>query len=138
MATRRSSGTMSRRISSRLLFKFGGHHRDTGHVAARMRQAVGKPRGNRVTAEDIDYGYGEVEFADFGNGRALDNEKLYACAHQFRGKLRHAIERIIAEAVLDDEVAPLDIAKFGKTLAHSREVWREACFLLRRQPPDLD
>src|SRR6266446_2973 len=86
------------------------HHRHAGDVAARPRQAGDEARTHRITGHQDDRN---------GRGDSLEgaDRKVAECdqdirpeLHQLGGEIGHAIVAALAEAVLDDDVLPFDIA----------------------------
>jgi len=119
-----------------LAVELSGHERKPSHVAARPGQTVGEPCRNRVAAKDVHERYRQVELTYDGNGGTLHDEQIDPEFHKFSSEVRHALERVVAIAILDRKIAALDIADLGKPGAHGGKVWRQARRLLCGQPAD--
>ncbi len=112
------------------------HHRHAGDVAARPRQAGDEARTHRITGHQDDRN---------GRGDSLEgaDRKVAECdqdilpeLHQLGGEIGHAIVAALAEAVLDDDVLPFDIAKLFQALAKSRHLRRISRRSSRPDPAD--
>ena len=119
-----------------LAVELGCHECHAGHISARPGETVSEACRNRVTAKNIDDGHRKPEVADLGDGCALRNNEVDGKLHQFRCEFGHALNCIVAVAILNRQVTALDIAKIGKPGAHRGKVGCQARRLLRGQPTD--
>jgi hypothetical protein len=100
------------------------HHRYAGDVAARPRQTGDQAGADRVTGHQDHWN---------GRGHSLEgaDRKVTNCdqdirleLHQLGGEVGQEVVAALAEAIVDDDVLPLDIAELHQPLAKSRHLGR--------------
>jgi hypothetical protein len=61
-----------------------GHERDAGHVESRPGKAARQSGRDRIAAENVDDGHGQIELADDRHGQALRHDELDRVADELR------------------------------------------------------
>src|SRR5262249_2235656 len=66
----------------------------------------------------------------------LRHDQIDRDAHQLRGKLGHAFDRVVTIAVLDHQITAFDVTEIGQTAAESVKIGSQARRPLRGAPAD--
>ena len=100
-----------------LRVQLGCHKREASHVSTRASETFSNPGDNRISAKDVDRGYGQLQLVYERNSSALYNQKIDSLAREFSRKRRDAQKVVIPIPIFDFQVVTFVIAEFGKAFA---------------------